>query len=446
MASLLALPRELRDDIWEKACLSEFPPSLNVVTNQTQTLSDPKSSCTSPHRLLRTNRQIFHEATPYVYETTVVHLSHPYQVLRWIHSIGSRNSACIRHLVLKFTSLSWEQAHDTHDASQTWSASLRLLPNLQSLTFNYEPTEDGDEPWVDTREERPVPETASPRVEEEGEEQQEEEQEQVAAEVATLPEPETLKLQKSRSYDPEMRDLRPDFRFQSITHAVLAVHEPMPSILVLYFAKLLKLSSASSLEQNVTCLPTGFLAERGFYPTRTYALTQGPPSIVFTYRKLDAPPQWRTTSAPNLDVMLSQLPLLSYLRLGCHQVDSSILAAIPAGIKTLDIAFTDPDPVRVAGNLRKMRARCQDLFTLTIAVSPLHDEPPVPSSDETESMEWAEERDKRLAAQAEFWEPFWDALSHVQNTGVRVWEGEGAGFRKFLRRDGGGSSSMLQML
>lgn len=428
MASLLSLPRELRDDIWEKACLSEFPP--NVVINQNQ--SAPTSSYTPPHRLLRTNRQIYHEATPYVYETTVVKLSHPYEALRWIHSIGTRNSACIRHLVLKFTSLSFENSKDKHDALQIWSASLQLLPHLQSLTFNYEPREDGDDSRLEPPEERPVPTPSSP-----------------CAEVATLPEPETLKLQNSRSYDPEMRDLRPDFRFRSITHAVLAIHEPMPSILVLYFAKLLKLSSASSLEQNITCLPTDFLAGRGFYPTRTYALTQGPPSIVFTYRKLAAPPQWPMRSSPKLDVLLSQLPQLSYLRLGCRHVDSSILAAIPAGIKTLDIAFTDPDPVQVADNLRKMRARCEQLFTLTIAVSPLHDESPTPSDDdeeEMESFESADAREQQLAEQAERWEPFWDALNHVQNTGVRVWEGEGAGFRKFQRRDGGGGSSMLQML
>ncbi|MCJ1470326.1 hypothetical protein MMC07_008971 [Pseudocyphellaria aurata] len=432
MVSLLALPRELRDDIWEKACLSEFPP--HVVTKHNLKPSAPTTSSSNPaHRLLRTNRQIYHEATPYVYETTVVHLSHPYDGLRWVQSIGTRNSACIRHLVLKFTSLSVQNASDKRDALQTWSASLRLLPNLRSLTFNYEPKEDGDEPGVDAPEERPVERPVSPTS--------------TGEEVATLPEPETLKLQKSRSYDPEMRDLRPDFRFQSITHAVLAIHEPMPSILVLYFAKLLKLSSASSLEQNVTCLPSDFLAGRGFYPTRTYALTEGPPSIVFTYRKLDAPPQWPMRSAPNLDVMLSQLPQLSYLRLGCRQVDSSILAAIPEGIKTLDIAFTDPCPAQVADNLRKMRARCTKLFILTIAVSPLHDEPAAPSDDEdAESMESADARETMLAEQAEFWEPFWDALSHVQSTGVRVWEGEGAGFRKFSRRDGGGGSTMLQML
>lgn len=428
MPSLLSLPRELRDDIWERACHSEFPPNANAVATQNPPLH--QSSYIPPHSLLRTSRQIYHEATPYIYETTVVNLSHPYRALGWIRSIGSRNSACIRHLVLKFTSLSFESSKDNHDGLRTWSAALQLLPHLQSLTFNYEPKEDCG---LDAREEPPI-ENPSPSPSEE---------------VATLPEPETLKLQKSRSYDPQMRDLRPDFRFQSITHAVLAIHEPMPSVLVFYFAKLLKLSSASSLEQNITCLPTDFLAGLGFYPTRTYALTQGPPSIVFAYRKLDSPPQLPIKSSPNLDVVLSELPQLSYLRLGCRQVDSSILAAIPVGIETLDISFTDHDPSQIAENLRKMRARCTMLFTLAIAVSPLHDQPPQPApsdDDDIESTESVDDREEKLVAHAQFWEPFWDALNHVQNTGVRVWEGEGAGFHKFLRRDGGGSSSMLQML
>ena len=198
-------------------------------------------------------------------------------------------------------------------------------------------------------------------------------------------------------------------------------------MLVLYFAKLLKLSSARTLEQNITCLPTDFLASQGFYPTRTYALTDGPPSIVFTYRKMNAPLQWPTTSAPNLDRMLSQLPQLTYLRLGCRRVDSSVLLAMPRGIQTLDIAFTDPNPPRVATNLRKMRARCDKLFTLTIAVSPLHD---LPTSKDGES---SDEEMTRLDDETQHWEPFWEALGHLQNTGVSIWEGEGAGFRKFSR-------------
>ncbi len=413
MPSLLSLPRELRDEIWDRSCHNEFPP-YGVTTHSNITAPEPRS-----HQLLLTNRQIYHEAAPYVYETTVVNLSHPNAAVSWIHSIGTRNSACIRHLVLKFTTLSFENPQQRTDVLETWSTSLQLLPNLQSLTFNYEP-KDCKQPWAAvSQDEHSTKRSLAPREE-----------------LATLPEPETLKLQKGRSYDLEMRHLQPDYRFQSITHAVLAIHEPMPSILVLYFAKLLKLSSASSLEQNITCLPTDFLAGLGFYPTRTYALTDGPPSIVFTYCKLDAPPQRPAHPAPNLNLMLSQLPQLTYLRLGCHQVNSSILAAIPSGIKTLDIAFTDPNPWQVGTNLHKMRRRCPKLFTLTIAVSPLHD-PPLPQAAGDDATETVEEIEAKAVEHDKFWEPFWDALSVVAGTGVRVWEGEGDRFRKFVRRDGG---------
>ena len=421
---LLSLPRELRDDIWDQACHVAFPPG--PINNQNS--AHPARS--SSHRLLRVNRQIYHEATPYVYETTVVNLAHPHEALPWIRSIGSRNSACIRHLVLKFNSLGAEPTKTKDEVLAAWSASLQFLPNLQALTFNYTPVRESKEeaPQRDPKESTLPSPVTSPTT-----------SSTARTELATLPEPESLNLQRSRSEDLEWRDFQPDFRFQSITHAVLAIQEPMPSMLVLYFAKLLKLSSARTLEHNITCLPTDFLASQGFYPTRTYALTDGPPSIVFTYRKMNAPLQWPTTSASNLNLMLSQLPQLTYLRLGCRQVDSSVLLAMPRGIQTLDIAFTDPNPLQVAINLRKMRARCDKLFTLTIAVYPLHD---VPTHKEGESL--AEEV-ARLDDEAQYWEPFWEALGHLQSTGVRIWEGEGAGFRKFTRPNAT-PPSMMHML
>ena len=49
---------------------------------------------------------------------------------------------------------------------------------------------------------------------------------------------------------------------------------------------------------------------------------------------------------------------------------------------------------------------------------------------------WTEEQE---AARMALWAPFWEALEWVQRTGVRVWEGEGDGFRRFTGRDEGGS-------
>lgn len=418
---LLALPRELRDDIWDKACHVAFPPGC---------VNDRRSSRpaqVTSHRLLCVNRQIYHEATPYVYETTVVNLAHPHEALSWIRSIGTRNSACIRHLVLKFNALGAESARTKDEALEAWSASLQCLPNLQALTFNYTPARESTEEVVRRHpEESPRQEIQLRPTGKNGN-------------LATLPEPDSLTLQRSRGKDLEWRDFQPDFRFQSISHAVLAIYEPMPSMLVLYFAKLLKLSSARTLEQDITSLPTNFLAGQGFYPTRTYALTDGPPSMVFTYRKMDAPPQWPTSSAPNLNLMLSQLPQLTYLRLGCRQVDSSILLAMPSGLQNLDIAFTDPNPARIAANLRQMRTRCAKLSTMTIAISPLHDQPTAP---EDESLP---EEEPLRDDETPDWEPFWEALGHLQQSGVRVWEGEGVGFRKFTQANGT-PQSVMQML
>ena len=413
MPSLLSLPRELRDDIWDRACHSTFPPHKNAIRNRSKF---SKAAHGSSHSLLQTNRQIYHEATPYMYETTVVNFSHLQEALPWIHSIGFRNRVCIQHLVLKFTSLSSEHPMDEQDAQNTWFAFLQLLPNLQSLSFNYTPN-DYNEPCIYSHEEA-IASSISPTS-----------LTTLCREIITLPKPETLRSQRRRSNDVEWRDLQPDFRSRSVTNAVLAIHEPMPAFLVLAFSKLLKLPSARSLEQSITCLPTDFLADLGFYPTRTYALTEGPPSIVFTYRRMDTPPQWPIAPTPDLNIMLSQLLQLSSLRLACRKVDSSILSVVPSSVKSLDIAFTDPNPTHIVMNLNKMRSRCDKLVTLTIAVSPLHDEMP---AHEGESVE---DQASRMDAEADYWEPFWEALSNIQDTGVRIWEGEGVSFRKFTRRN-----------
>lgn len=399
MPSLLSLPRELRDDIWERACQSSFPPN-----------QFPRHNGFS-RSLLQTNRQIYHEAAPYMYETSVINLSHPQEVLQWLQSIGISNSSCIYHLVLKFTSLSVDHPLDEQVARNIWSVSLQLLPNLQSLSFNYTP-KDVKVPSAGSHEEAVVSPTSPIGP---------------CQELPTLLKPETRNSRRRRSNDVEWLDLQPDFASNSVTNAVLAIHEPMPSFMVLCFSKLLKLPSTRSLEQSITCLPTDFLAGLGFHPARTYALPEEPPSIVFTYRKFDDPPQWPITPAPDLNTMLSQLSQLTNLRLGCRKNDSSILTIIPKGIKTLDIAFTDPDPSKVAVNLIKMRLRCDKLVTLTIAVSPLHDEPS-PEGDET--MEVTDQPE----AEVDFWEPFWKALQAIEITGVRIWEGEGARFRKFTRQ------------
>ena len=135
--------------------------------------------------------------------------------------------------------------------------------------------------------------------------------------------------------------------------------------------------------------------------------------------------QGRNLSSPlsTLRVMLKSG--LLYLRVGCRNIDSSFMASLPTQILTLDAAFTDPDPRHLATNLRIMRERCEKLFNLAIAVSPLHDCDTLSSAGDICFNRFSLSRDV-----LQLWEPFWNSLEHLKSTGVRVWEGKGPGFKR----------------
>lgn len=123
--------------------------------------------------------------------------------------------------------------------------------------------------------------------------------------------------------------------------------------------------------------------------------------------------------------MLDQLPQLLYLRVGCRNIDSNFLLYLPRSIRTLDIAFTDTDPEQIANRLKFMRERCKSLFTVAIAVSPLHDRELLDGEEELffDRQSVSEEIE-------EAWEPFWSALDELKASGLKVWEGEGPGFKR----------------
>lgn len=220
-------------------------------------------------------------------------------------------------------------------------------------------------------------------------------------------------------------EYQPDMSQRPVTHAVMAMDEAIPPLLLQYFAKLLELSTKNSLEQSITGLPADFFDESGFYLARTYSFNEDPenPSIAMSFGRR---PQGPISPLSSLRVMLDQLPHLLYLRVGCRNIDSSFLIQVSRSILTLDVAFTDTHPTRVATRLRAMRERCKCLFTLAIAVSPLHDRELLPNSKEELFF------DKTCVSKqtAKEWEPFWNALEDLKNSGVRVWEGEGPGFRR----------------
>ncbi|KAI4132053.1 MAG: hypothetical protein LQ338_000911 [Usnochroma carphineum] len=397
MPSLLELPRELRDAIWREVCnkCNFYHPRL-------------------AYDQLQTSKQIRQELAPYLYETVVFRLHRPNQALHWIYTIGSFNSSCVRRLVLKFSSIGAERPYD--DASDIWSSSLTSsLPNLEILTYEYDPSKIYKQHATNPIEDHPA---LFPRFDQ----------------VLSL-NPKTRHGSSRHDHKDGILSSYSKLRDRPITHAVLAIDDTIPEILVLAFRSFLQINANIPLEQNITGLPTGFLADHNLHPCRTYLFIEDPqrPSVTLTYRK--ARPISGASAAkippPNLPVMLSVLPRLLYLRLGCPSTNSDFLSYLPTSLQTLDVAFRDPDPERVAANLHTLHRRCEQLFTLAIAVSPLHDNNDLPEGGRQikEGTPQSEEEDLKSE-----WKPFWKALRDIQATGVRVCEGEGPGFKRAKKR------------
>ncbi len=424
MPSFFDLPREIRDVIWEKVLRGDNTTLPNGPQRKLKIKGKPSQSSTSgsvsPFSILQTSRRFCDEAAPYLYKYTAIYVLHPYQALRWILTIGPRNTSYIRYLVLKFTSLEIRNTNNKYNALDVWHLCLRLLTNLTSLTFDYEPYSIPCPPaksWYDMDADLQTFDCAMVKM---------------LKKLTVSSKPEVLQSVRGNSGDKEMLQFQPQLISKPITHAAIAIDEPMPYVLILSFIKLIKRDSHRSIssEEDITCLPAPFLVDRGFHLSRTYTFTEDPekPSIVITYRKSDVSSQKSSLARPRINALLSHLPKLLYLRLGCRYTDSSFLAIIPSSIQTLDVAFTDPDPERVAGNLRAMRQRCEQLYTLAIAVSPLHDalvlNKPAERGQKPLDYQGSELVDTVM------WEPFWQAIRYLQSTGVRVWEGEGPGFRR----------------
>ncbi|KAI4160719.1 MAG: hypothetical protein L6R39_000178 [Caloplaca ligustica] len=393
MPSLLELPRELRDTIWKDICNKSnyYQPQL-------------------AYDLLRTNTQIRQELAPYLYETVVFRLDRPCQALQWIYNIGSLNSSCVRRLVLKFSSIEAKVPGD--DGSDIWSSFLKSsLPNLDSITFEYDPSKAYKQHSTNPIEDHPALSTRFDQI-------------------LSL-NPKARRGSSKHDHADGILSSYSKLKHRPITYAVLAIDDTIPEILVVPFRSLLQMNTNIPLEQNITGLPTGFFAEHDLHLCRTYVFIEDPqrPSVTLTYRK---PSHVSGTSltrfpSPNLPVMLSFLPRLLYLRLGCPSTDSNFLTYLPTTLKVLDVAFTDPDPGRVASNLQSLHHRCEQLFTLAIAVSPLHDSSDLPDGGRQINESTGENEEEELK---KVWLPFWKALRDIQATGVRVWEGEGPSFKR----------------
>jgi len=411
MGSLIGLPGELRDQIYAYACHREDAWCTEGFTasRQPAVSTADTSRSRSLHRYLRICRQIRDEVTPFLYQTICINVCHPNETIRWLGTIGARNSACIRHLVIRFSSLllKFNEAKFIKDRMLAWDAALRALPRLLSLTFDFEQDTNVSMIWATLDDNMLLHDP------------------HVGNELAISAAAWAKKLQPSLSSKAESWEYRPDLGKRPVTHAVMALDEAIPPLLLQYFSKLLELSNKTSLEQNVTGLPASFFETTGFYLARTYSFNEDPqnPTITMSFGRRG--PNQFNSSMSSLRDMLDQLPQLLYLRVGCRNIDSSFLAFVPTSILTLDVAFTDTDPEHVVTNLRAMHERCKSLFTLAIAISPLHDRELLDGMEEVFF-----DRLSLTGNVTEKWAPFWDTLEVMKASGLRVWEGEGPGFKR----------------
>lgn len=107
-------------------------------------------------------------------------------------------------------------------------------------------------------------------------------------------------------------------------------------------------------------------------------------------------------------------------------MDASFMTHLLMQIQVRDVAVTDLDPQHLATNLQTVRGRCKKLFTLAIALSPLHD------GDALYDSEHGSFNRKFVSKDVlQLWEPFWTPLEHLKSSFVRVWEGRGSKRPKF---------------
>ena len=427
MAKLLSLPRELRDQIWVYACERDMTWSAYGFggSRRTKTPSKPtsweldpittdmgypalESGSGSPHSLLRICRRACEEMAPILYRICCVSLVHPNQITRWLGTIGARNSSCICHLVIRFTSLllKYNEEKYVKDRMLAWNSTLKMLPKLNSLTFDFERDPKVSMIWATLDDDMLLSD------------------EFVGNELA-IPTTASAKQSSLTSKD-RSRERQPQLGQRPVTHAIIATYEAIPPLLSQYFAKLLELSAKSSLEQSVRGLPAEFFDESSYYLARTSAFDEyrEHQSIAMSF---GGRPQVASTLIPDLRVVFKQLPHLLYLRVGCRDIDSSFLAHVPCGVVTLDISFTDRHPPIVASRIRALRQICKCLSKLTITVSPLHDRVSLTQTGEELPFDrmWVKKET------AKEWQCFWQALGDLKDSGVRVWEKKGLDFMKW---------------
>lgn len=219
----------------------------------------------------------------------------------------------------------------------------------------------------------------------------------------------------------------PGEEMPKLDHAFIAVNEEIPSILISFFTKMLKLTAKYPIDLSATGLSNSFFESHGLKLAFSSAFTNMNDNgwVVRTYQRRTV--RRAKVRSAELASMIQELPL-RYLRIGGRHLDSSSLLEIPLvshSLANLDVTFTDTDPYQVIRYLENVKDRCKRLYTFSIHVSPLHDRSPDDDADERFF-----EREDVDAETAQRWRPFWQKLDEIAAGSVIVWEGEGPGFRR----------------
>lgn len=428
--ALFSLPQELRDEIWSLLSPSLFttfePPKLDELTWRSK--FPINYSCNAQGAVRATCRRFNAEVTPQVYRRVQLECRHLDHLLYWLTMIGPHSSTCIQHLVVKTTSLCATDFSLSRTRQGAWTLALSAMPALKTLEFNF------------THDQTIDPFPASSKI---GTETIHPDLMLRLTHLAS----EASQVETPPTRHGPIRDdksvRRSTLKRNPINHAVLSIHEPMPPTLVRYFKHVICIISgvntinvqastgatyldSESMETNITGLSPDFFKAHGFHPSEVCAMNENNENVrvnvAFTRQSRVSTSPLRSVQGKFLD-----LPHLRYLRIGCRDLDSSFLSDLPRHIHTLDVAFTDDDPERIAGNLMTMRGICKKLFTLALAVSPLHDDEGL-DEDQGHGL-FFDRRFLKLEVQKR-WEPFWTALDEIKDSKVKVWEGEGPGFKR----------------
>lgn len=411
------LPPEIRYQIWEG--LAEEVPlfghswsSFGYFPIGDRESRKRAASTTYRRGILTASRKISREISPLFYRKVCIIVAHPNQTLHWLQTISPRNSACIRHLVIRYHSLllDYNDKQYGEDRISAWSAALQCMPALVTLTFDFNDR--------DTKSRKATPDKYI-----------------IANDTIILSELAKsalawLELRNfydrsslaSFQYRPQRAPPGPcEGRQQRFNHALIAIDEDVPWPLQRFFAKRLD-THYTSLDLPVTGLPPEFFPQAGYELMNTYAFNEDKTeqvSVTLTYQKL--PRRSIRATLDDLEFVMSGLPI-KYLRLGCRHFDSrclDLISTLANQTITLDLSFTDPDPEQVVKYLDQARLRCPALYTVAIAVSPLHDRDP--NDPEHEDFFNRKAVGKEVAAR---WKPFWDKIDEMVASGVKVWEGE----------------------